>query len=64
VFFYCSALFNTLAFQQWDVAIVYKIISYSLFIPIILSVIFYKEKITVKKWVAFLLTIVSILLFV
>ena len=64
IFFYCSALFNTLAFQQGDVVIVYKIISYSLFIPIILSVIFYKEKITVKKVVAFILTIVSILLFV
>lgn len=50
--------------QWWDVAIVYKIISYSLFIPIILSVIFYKEKITFKKLLAFILTIASIWLFV
>jgi uncharacterized membrane protein len=51
-------------YEWWDVAIVYKIISYSLFIPIILSVIFYKEKITVKKLLAFILTIASIWLFV
>ena len=48
----------------WDVAVVYKIISYSLFIPIILSVIFYKEKITLNKIFAFILTIASIWLFV
>jgi drug/metabolite transporter (DMT)-like permease len=51
-------------YQWWDVAIVYKIVSYSLFIPIILSVIFYNEKITVKKLLAFILTIASIGLFV
>jgi uncharacterized membrane protein len=50
-------------YQWWDVVIVYKIISYSLFIPIILSVIFYNEKITVKKLLAFILTIASIGLF-
>jgi len=51
-------------YYGWDVAIVYKIVSYSLFIPIILSVIFYKEKITMKKLLAFILTIGSIGLFV
>lgn len=57
--------FNLNAVAQWgDVAIVYKIISYSLFIPIILSTIFYKEKITFKKLLAFILTIASIWLFV
>ena len=56
---YCSALA-----EWWDLAIVYKIISYWLFIPIILSVIFYKEKITLKKLLAFILTIASIGLFV
>jgi len=61
---YGAIYFNTLAFEQWDVAIVYKIISYSLFIPIILSVIFYKEKITKKKILAFILTIASIGLFI
>ncbi len=50
--------------KWWDLAIVYKILSYSLFIPIILSVIVYKEKIWIKQIIAFILTIVSILLFI
>lgn len=54
---------NMLAFKEWDLAIVYKIISYSLFIPIILSVIFYKEKVTPKKILAFILTVISIWFF-
>jgi uncharacterized membrane protein len=69
--FVCATIFplgmfcNLQAVDGWgDVAIVYKIISYSLFIPIILSVIFYKEKITLKKALAFILTIASIGLFV
>ncbi len=48
----------------WDLAIVYKILSYSLFIPIILSVIVYKEKIWIRQIIAFILTIISILLFI
>jgi uncharacterized membrane protein len=64
ILFFIGAYFNSIAFEQWDVAIVYKIISYSIFIPIILSVIFYKEKITVKKLLAFILTIASIWLFI
>ena len=64
ILFYSAAYFNVHALYQWDVAIVYKIISYSLFIPIILSVIFYNEKITIKKLLAFILTIASIALFV
>lgn len=50
--------------QWWDLAIVYKILSYSLFIPIILSVIFYKEKIWIRQILAFILTVISIMLFV
>jgi uncharacterized membrane protein len=50
--------------EGWDIAIIYKIISYSLFFPIIFSIIYYKEKVTWKKLLAFALTIVSILLFV
>jgi len=58
-------LFNLLAVKSGgDVAIVYKIISYSLFIPIILSIIVYKEKVTTKKVLAFILTVFSILLFI
>lgn len=55
---------NIYAYRAWDLAVVYKIISYSLFIPIILSIIFYNEKITLKKGVAFALTIFSIFLFI
>lgn len=69
--FLCGTIFPLWMFfnlhavdQGWDIAIVYKIVSYSLFIPIILSVIFYKEKVTFKKLLAFVLTIASIWLFV
>lgn len=48
----------------WDISIVFKIMSYSLFWPIIFSIIFYKEKVTLKKIIAFILTIISIFLFV
>ena len=58
-----AAIVNSYAYYGGNVAIVYKIISYSLFIPIILSIIFYKEKVTPKKMIAFLLTILSIALF-
>jgi uncharacterized membrane protein len=43
---YFAALLNPLALIEGDVAIVYKVISYSLFIPIIFSIIYYKEKVT------------------
>lgn len=64
LFLYASAIFNNFALIEWDVAIVYKIMSYSIFIPIILSIIFYWEKLTPKKFFAFILTIISIALFV
>lgn len=58
-------ILNLLALRHgWDVAIVYKIISYSLFVPIIGSIIFYKETVTFKKIIAFILTIASIGLFI
>ena len=44
-------------------AIVYKIFSFEIFIPIILSIIIYKEKITLRKIIAFVLTIISIWFF-
>ena len=40
-----------------------KISSYSMFVPIILAIIIYKEKVTIKKLVAFILTIISLGLF-
>lgn len=62
--FSIASVTNNLAFVTWDLAIVYKIISYSLFIPIILSVIIYKESVTPKKLLAFGLTVLSIFLFI
>ncbi len=52
------------AYLLADLGIVYKIYSYSLFIPIVLSIFIYAEKITPKKIIAFLLTIVSLWFFV
>ena len=51
-------------YAGWDVAIVYKIISYGLIFPILFSIIYYKESVTWKKLLAFLLTIISIALFI
>ena len=42
----------------------YKMISYSLFVPVILSLIIYKEEISKKKIFAIFLTIVSVTLFI
>lgn len=49
---------------NWNLAIVYTLTSFSLLIPILLSIIFYKEKITYKKILVIILSIVSILLFI
>ena len=64
IIFSIATVTNNLAFIWWDLAIVYKIISYSLFIPIILSIIFYKEQVSSKKLIAFALTVLSIFLFI
>ncbi|MCD5380451.1 hypothetical protein LR004_00855 [Candidatus Gracilibacteria bacterium] len=42
----------------------YKILSYSLIIPIILSIIIYNEKVTKRKIIAFVLTLLSLALFI
>ena len=55
--FFLKALF------EGNLAIVYKITSYSIFVPIILSILIYKEKVTPKKVVAFILTIISLWFF-
>jgi drug/metabolite transporter (DMT)-like permease len=64
ILFGSATMFNLFAYVWGDLAIVYKIISYSLFIPIILSIIIYKEQVTPKKFLAFALTILSIFLFI
>ena len=47
-----------------NLAIYAKVSSTSLFVPIILSAIFYKEKITGKRIIAFILAMISLMLFV
>lgn len=42
--------------------IVYSINAFSIMVPIILSVVIYKEKITIKKSIAILITIISLIL--
>ncbi len=49
--------------QGANLVIYAKISSFSIFVPIILSTIIYKEKVTIKKLIAFGLTIVSLGLF-
>ncbi len=52
------------ALKYGDLSIIYMIQSFSILIPIILSIIFYKESINVKKILAIILTIVSLILFI
>lgn len=49
---------------EWNLAIVYTINSFSILVPIILSVIFYKEEMTIKKALVIFLSIVSVILFI
>ena len=51
------------AYALGYLSISYKILSYSVFIPIILSMIFYGEKLTGKRLIAIALTMVSIIFF-
>lgn len=61
VFSLIGTTYNMLAYDEGgNLGIVMKIIAYSLFIPIILSMVFYHEKMSYKKWIAFVLTIISI----
>lgn len=48
----------------WTLSLSYKILSYSLFIPVILSLIIYKEELNKKKIFAIALTIISVSLFI
>ena len=51
------------ALLLFNTTVIYKIYSFEIFIPIILSFIFYKEKITLRKIIAFILTFISIWFF-
>ncbi len=57
-----SFLFFTMALK-WNLAVVFTINSFSILIPIILSIIFYGEHFNARKGLVILLSIVSILMF-
>ena len=65
-----SGIFHTLSFfffvhaVTWNFAVAFTINSFSILIPIILSIIFYWEHFNLKKWMVIVLSIVSILLFI
>lgn len=50
-------------FSLWPLSISYKILSYSLAIPILLSILFHWEQLTKKRIIAFSLTAISLLFF-
>ena len=51
------------ALQIANTAVVYKIFSYEIFIPIVLSILFFDEKVTFRKIIAFILTVLSLFFF-
>ena len=66
IYGFCMVSFNYFFFKSltmYNLAVLYKIFSFEIFIPIILSIIIYKEKITLRKIAAFILTIFSIWFF-
>lgn len=48
----------------WTLSLSYKMLSYSLFVPVILSLLIYREEISKKKIFAIILTIISVTLFI
>lgn len=63
-FLHFFSFFTFIRALEWNLAIVYTINSFSILIPIILSIIFYKEHFNFRKWFVIALSIVSILLFI
>ena len=61
---YFLAVYTFNVAMQWNYAVVITINSFSILIPIILSVIFYKEEMTKKKAFVIFLSIVSVILFI
>lgn len=52
------------ALDGWNLAVVYTINSFSILVPIILSIFFYKEHFNLRKALVILLSIISIILFI
>ncbi len=51
-------------YNLWPLSLWYKILSYSIIVTIILSAIFYKDPIDTKRIIAFVLTLISLALFI
>ncbi len=71
LFFSVCGILNTIflyfifaAYEVGPIGIIYKVVAYSMFIPIVLSMLFYKEEINKKKFIGIILAIFSIFLFI
>ena len=58
------AFYTFMRSMEWNLAVAFTINSFSILVPIILSIIFYWEHFNLKKGIVMLLSIVSILLFI
>lgn len=63
-FFHFLSFFMFIQALDWNLAVVYTINSFSILIPIILSIFFYKEHFDLRKFIVIMLSIISILLFI
>lgn len=61
---YLISFFLFISALKWNLAVVFTINSFSILIPIILSIFVYKEHFSFKKWLVILLSIVSVVLFI
>lgn len=59
-----AQIFGFFALETGKITIISKVSSYSIFIPILLSIIIYKEKITFKRVIALFLTVMSLWFFI
>jgi drug/metabolite transporter (DMT)-like permease len=59
-----ASFFTFMLALKWNLAIVFTISSFSIIIPIILSIIFYNDHFNMKKWFVIALSIISILFFI
>ena len=63
-FLHAGAFYTFMRAMEWNLAIAFTINSFSILVPIILSIIFYGEHFNLKKGLVIGLSIVSILLFI
>jgi len=63
-FFHLASFISFNLALAWNFAVVFTISSFSILIPIILSVIFYKDHFDLKKGLVIVLSIISIIMFI